>query len=296
MEEKKQDFESSLKSLETENYIDKKFYRPIGYKIAILLKGTAITPNIITIISIFFGIVAGYLFYPNTLWINLLGFLSLMFANVLDCVDGQLARLTGTKSQVGRVLDGVAGDIWFVSIYVFIALRLSPQIGESWSWILASLAGASNLVQANITDYYKTLHLYFISLKKGDEFDTVDRVKERYSQMSNGINRWLYWLYFWYSVLQTKITPQLQKLLVRLKTKYGEDFPEDVRTELKQKSLEVMPYINLTTFNGRSVALLFAILTGQMWIYLLYEIVVLNIVLKIAVVKHEKFCKNFDNN
>jgi phosphatidylglycerophosphate synthase len=294
VEEKKQDFESSLKSLETENYIDKKFYRPIGYKIAMLLKHTAITPNIVTIISMFFGVFAGYLFYPQNLWINLLGVLSLMIANILDCVDGQLARLTGIKSQVGRILDGVAGDIWFVSIYIFIALRLSPQIGTSWAWILASLAGVSNLVQSNITDYYKTLHLYFISLKKGAEFDTVDRVKERYTQMSKGINRWLYWLYLWYTILQTKITPQLQKLLVRLKTKYGEDFPEDVRIRIRQKSLKVMPFVNMLTFNGRSVALLFSILIGQLWIYLLYEIVVLNIVLKTAIVKHERFCANFE--
>ena len=56
---------------------------------------------------------------------NICGILLLIFANILDCVDGQLARLTGIKSAIGRILDGFAGDIWFASIYVAFALRLS---------------------------------------------------------------------------------------------------------------------------------------------------------------------------
>lgn len=54
------------------------------------------------------------------------------FANILDCVDGQLARLTGIKSAIGRILDGFAGDIWFASIYVGFALRLSHEYGTYW--------------------------------------------------------------------------------------------------------------------------------------------------------------------
>ena len=39
------EYEASLKSLETENKIDRVFYRPIGFVIARMLKGTGITPN-----------------------------------------------------------------------------------------------------------------------------------------------------------------------------------------------------------------------------------------------------------
>ncbi|MDR2684701.1 MAG: CDP-alcohol phosphatidyltransferase, partial [Prevotellaceae bacterium] len=61
---KKIKFEDSLKSVETENFLDRIFYRKIGYKIVLLLENTEITPNMVTIISIFFGIAAGILFYP----------------------------------------------------------------------------------------------------------------------------------------------------------------------------------------------------------------------------------------
>ena len=293
-ETQKQGFLSSLKSIETENFLDRIFYRPIGYHIAVLLRGTRITPNIITIISIFVGVGAGLLFYPKDIWLNLAGILLLITANILDCVDGQLARLTGIKSDVGRVLDGVAGDLWFISIYVCLALRIAPELGNSLAWTLAGLAGASNLVQSNITDYYKTLHLYFISLKKGAEFETIEKVRAKHRSMKYGINKGMYWFYLYYTVLQTKITPQLQKLLIRLKVKYGEDFPEEVRLRLRKKNLEVMPFINMTTFNGRSVVLIMMLLVGLPWVYLLYEIVALNIVLFATMLKHEDNCRKFE--
>ncbi len=295
MEQTKKKFEDSLKSIETENFLDRVFYRPIGYRIALLLSRTSVTPNVITIISIFIGVFAGMLLYPPHIWINLFGFVLLVFANILDCVDGQLARLTGIKSKVGRILDGLAGDFWFISIYLSIALRVSGEIDESWIvWLAVSLAGASNFIQAGITDYYKTAHLYFISQKKGEEFDTVERVKAKHAAMPKGINRFLYRLYIYYTTLQTWVTPQLQKMLKRISAKYGEDFPEDIRLLLRKTSLKVMPYLNITTFNGRSIALLVAVLTQNFWIYLLFEIICLNLLLLLAIKKYERYCKKIE--
>lgn len=295
MEQTKKKFEDSLKSIETENFLDRVFYRPIGYRIALLLSRTSVTPNVITIISIFIGVFAGMLLYPQHIWINLFGFVLLVFANILDCVDGQLARLTGIKSKVGRILDGLAGDFWFISIYLSIALRVSGEIDESWIvWLAVSLAGASNFIQAGITDYYKTAHLYFISQKKGEEFDTVERVKAKHAAMPKGINRFLYRLYIYYTTVQIWVTPQLQKMLKRISSKYGEDFPEDIRLLLRKTSLKVMPYLNITTFNGRSIALLVAVLTQNFWIYLLFEIICLNLLLLLAIKKYERYCKKIE--
>ena len=49
------EYEASLKSIETENYIDRIFYRPIGFRIARMLRNTGVTPNMITVSSIFVG-------------------------------------------------------------------------------------------------------------------------------------------------------------------------------------------------------------------------------------------------
>ena len=45
--------EATLKSTDTEEWIDLLFYRPIGYRWALLFRHLGVTPNAITIASIF---------------------------------------------------------------------------------------------------------------------------------------------------------------------------------------------------------------------------------------------------
>lgn len=292
-EDRRKDYLSSLKSLETENIIDQIFYRPIGYKIAKSLQHTGVTPNSITIISIFVGVAAGVFWYfPYSLSFAILGILALMLANILDCVDGQLARLTGIKSEVGRILDGFAGDLWFLSIYIALGHRLSlnyPDLSP-WLFVLVAIAsGISHLNQASMTDYYKTLHLFFISKDKGKEFESSEQVEERYKLQSPGINKVITWGYMFYTRNQEKDTPQLQALIARLKDKYGYDIPEDLRESLRKESRKIMPLLDTHTFNGRSAILFAAVLFNIPWLYFFWEIVVLNVIKLIIKSRHERF-------
>lgn len=293
MGELNKEYEASLKSIETENIVDRVFYRPIGFRIARLLTHTGITPNMVTIISIFIGGVVGYFFYVNNIVYSIIGICLLVLANILDCVDGQLARMTGIKSAIGRILDGIAGDVWFASIYIGFAYRLMDIYGTSCFFALAVLSGLSHLVQANITDYYKTLHLFFISKEKGAEFQSLEQVKAKHKEMKPGINKVFYLLYIGYTYLQVKFTPNLQKMLSHLAKEYGDNIPESVRTSFRAQSKAIMPYIDLLTFNGRTLVMFLIVLTGQVWAYFIFEIIVLNIVLVLVMDKHEKMCANF---
>lgn len=293
MGELNKEYEASLKSIETENFVDRIFYRPIGFRIAKALRNTGVTPNMITVISIFVGAAAGFFFYKTDIVYNVIGILFLILANILDCVDGQLARLTGIKSKIGRILDGFAGDIWFASIYIGFALRLSEQTGCYWFFALAVMSGMSHLFQANITDYYKTLHLYFISKDKGAEFQSIDQIEAQHKQLKYGVAKFFYFLYRWYSLLQVKVTPTLQKMLKQMHSLYGDDIPENIRIEFRKKSKALMKYIDLMTFNGRTIIMFVIVLSGEVYLYYLYEILVLNAVLFFCMKKHEQICASF---
>ena len=287
------EYEASLKSIETENYIDRKFYRPIGFRIAKKLCGTDVTPNMVTIISLFVGAAAGPLFYYDNIYLALLGIFSLIVANILDCVDGQLARLSGIKSKIGRILDGLVGDIWFILIYVFLALRLNNEFNTWLFFIPAIISGLSHLIQANITDYYKTLHLYFVSREKGCEFQSLDELRLQYDEMKPGTGKFLFLLYMGYTSLQEACTPKLQAFLKYLRSTYGDKIPAYIQEDYRRRSKHLMQnYIDLMTFNGRSILLFITVLIGHVWVYFLYEIVVLNIILIISIHKHEKICAN----
>ncbi len=297
-EERKKDYLSSLKSLETENVIDRIFYRPLGYKIAKALQNTGVTPNVITIISIFVGVAAGvFWFFPYNITFAILGILALISANILDCVDGQLARLTGIKSEVGRILDGFAGDLWFLSIYIALGYRLNsqyPDISPIIFIVIALASGLSHLYQASLTDYYKTLHLFFISKDKGKEFENSSQIESRYKVMPSGINKVITWGYIHYTRGQEKATPELQRMLVAIKEKYGNDIPDNIKESLRSKSKRLMPLLDTNTFNGRSFILFITVLFNIPLLYFIWEIVVLNIIKIIIKSKHEKFCKSIE--
>lgn len=95
----------SFKSEDTEEWLDVHFTRPIGLVFALLWNKMNIHPNVITILSIFLGAGAGWMFHYTDIMHNLYGVLLLMFANFCDSTDGQMARITGKKTLIGRILD-----------------------------------------------------------------------------------------------------------------------------------------------------------------------------------------------
>ena len=119
----KQEYRKSIKSFDTEENYDLCFTRPVGFMWTLFFRSCNLSPNFVTIVSIILGIAGGVCFYFPDLYINIAGILLLVWAGILDCTDGMLARLTGQKSELGRFLDGIAGDFWFAAIYLSIVFR-----------------------------------------------------------------------------------------------------------------------------------------------------------------------------
>lgn len=92
------EFVSTLKSADTEEWIDILFYRPAGYRWALLFRRLGVHPNTVTVFSIILGVASGVLFYYKDICLNVSGILLLVWANMYDSADGQLARLTGQKT------------------------------------------------------------------------------------------------------------------------------------------------------------------------------------------------------
>lgn len=295
-------YKASLKSMDTEETFDLIFYRPIGYMWALLAKKLGITPNAITIASIFLGVGAGVCFYYNNIWINIAGALLLIWADSFDSADGQLARMTKQYSRIGRILDGLSGDLWFVTIYFAICFREIETsnffIAHHWViWVLAVTTGVFHAIQAAMADYYRQFHLFFIKGKEGSELEKAQDLWVKFHSMSWKHDFWKkFTLMFYtnYTVGQEKRTPNMQKLRRALREKYGDDIPQSFRDAFRAKSKPLMKYTNILSFNTRTFALFAAILIFRMpWLYFVFELVVLNIVLIYMMRRHERICRNF---
>ncbi|QRR03893.1 CDP-alcohol phosphatidyltransferase family protein [Dyadobacter sandarakinus] len=284
-------FESTLKSSDTEEQIDIWFYRPIGFQIARFCASVGIRPNPVTIVSIFFGVGAGILFYYQELWINVIGMLSLIFANSLDSADGQLARMTNDKSRLGRILDGAAGDFWFISIHIAICLRSMNEGWTEWIWVWGVLAGASHVIQSAMADYYRNVHLFFIKGTSGSELDNTRDLRAEYNKLSWESNfgaKFIARTYLNYTSLQEKFSPRLQQLLALVQSRYANRLPQRLVDSFREKNKPLMKYTNIVQFNTRVIFLFLWLFIDQTWIYFFFDMFILNPILIYMIVSQEK--------
>ena len=101
----------------------------------------------------FCGLVAGLLFWRATRSAALLGALAYLLGNILDCADGQLARLQGSASPIGYLVDGASDYVGTTAVFVGMAHSLNVQRPSTvnWWWLVVA-AGISMAWQCAFLD------------------------------------------------------------------------------------------------------------------------------------------------
>jgi hypothetical protein len=269
-----QEYNSSLKKIEVEEIFDLYFYRPLAFLLVKVIYGTSITPNQLTVISMIFGVFGGICYSFGTSKACLVGAILYLLYNVVDCSDGQLARLKKNGTNIGRILDGVADYVVSFALYVGIGFGYANNSANPFLiWLLTLAAGISNAIQSGLLDYYRTRYLDYVLerasvLDEGlklfeDEFERLKNVRGRY------FDKAVIWIYLKYSAIQQKVTnpkPDQEKIRAYISAeKYAK----------KNRWL-----IHLWTFLGPTTQWTFLIITSflnRIDIYLLGILVVGNI-------------------
>jgi len=291
-EEERKAYEKTLKFRKEEEVLDRFLYRPIGFRLALAFKKINFTPNNITILSIFVGMGGAICFGFEDFWINFVGCCLFIMANFLDCADGQLARLTSQTSRIGRILDGMAGDIWFLLMYVCLALRgMFCYDWDAWIYIPIVLSALSHSKQASMSDFYKNVHLYFIKRTHGGEVDDLNEVMKEYEQYSwatSPIKKLLLNLYISYTKEQANISPEFNEYRRIVKEHFENVPPEDLVEEWCVKNRNNLYYVHLLSFSFRTLFLFIFVLSGYWYLYLAFEIGILNIILVLLVKNYKR--------
>lgn len=300
----KKGIEASYKSMDTEEFLDIHFNRPIGYLWALFFQRLDVHPNVVTILSFFLGIGAGVMFYYPDLLHSIIGIGLLMWANHFDSCDGQLARLTGKKTLWGRMLDGLAGDVWFVAIYMALCLRLQDDAmplglcgGVEWGWRIWLLGAVAGLLchtrQCALADYYRNIHLFYLKGNEGSELDNSRQQRENFRRLPwKGNVWWKLFLFFYgrYTHGQERVTPAFQRLHAWVKQQYGDRIPQAFRDDFRWHSLPLMKYTNILTFNTRAIVLYLSVLAAVPYVYFLFEVIVLTAIYCYMHYRHERMC------
>lgn len=139
--------------IELEDWLNRRIYHPLSWRLARALSHTPLTPNMVSVAG-GLTVVLAALIYANTTgpaWAAL-GMLVHMSWHVLDGADGDLARMTGRVSPMGEIVDGLCDYLSHLVLYVALGSVLAGTMGI-WGWVLMAAAGFARIAQ---TVFYET--------------------------------------------------------------------------------------------------------------------------------------------
>jgi hypothetical protein len=146
----------AYKAREIEELVDVYFFRRAGIVFAYAARALGLSPTAVTWVALVVGAVGGLsVASPRAAWF---GVACLVLHGVLDSSDGQLARMTGRSSEFGRMMDGVAGYVTHIAMYLG-ALASALSRGAGWHLVFIAVgAGISTVVHAQMYDYHRTTY------------------------------------------------------------------------------------------------------------------------------------------
>lgn len=114
--------------------VDRFLNRPLGRYLSKILIHVPFSPNQVSIVSTLVGILSGW-FFASGYFIS--GALLLQLSAIIDCVDGDLARVLFKESRLGKWLDLVGDQFVHIAVFAGIGFGLarsdpaSPALGIS---------------------------------------------------------------------------------------------------------------------------------------------------------------------
>ncbi len=125
---------NSLKG-DSEGFVDRYFNRKLSRWFTRLFLAAGFSPNAVTIVASLIGFVSAAGFGMGSYAAGVAAALLFQLAAVIDCCDGEVARLTFTESPFGAWLDIAMDNVVHMAIFAGIAAGLyTAQVGEPGAW------------------------------------------------------------------------------------------------------------------------------------------------------------------
>jgi hypothetical protein len=149
------------------------------------------TPTHLTIARTMVGMAGGALLYDERP--GIFPFALLILSEIIDSSDGQLARMTGQVTDLGRVLDGVSDYVAHGAIYIAIGAGIVHRGGSSSVLVWMLLAGIANAMQSQMYDYHRTAYITVVREGRAPGNDPAK------------VPSWIRWLYSGYLMMQHRL-------------------------------------------------------------------------------------------
>lgn len=171
------EYRKSLKPRETEEIVNQLINRPLAFVTAKAFQRMNRNPNFVTAFSLLFGVASGFLFargeYPYVLYAAVL--LEMMI--ILDCADGQLARMTGKSSPFGKTLDALADICTHMAIFYGVAYACYVHTGSIFVFFHGLAAQLSMYLHIILYDHFKNVFISVSYSHYVDKLESLDQMR-----------------------------------------------------------------------------------------------------------------------
>ena len=151
--------------------------RKASFPVTYLFINTGWTANMVSVLSWFVIFGAAVLLCINNFWCMLAGVILTNFWLVLDCVDGNIARVKKVKTFMGDFYDAVAGygPFSFTTVALGVAAYhtsfLVPEKYRVWFILLGGIGATANVYMRLV--HQKYLNCFFAGKKILGELDEI---------------------------------------------------------------------------------------------------------------------------
>lgn len=121
--------------VELDGFVDRYFNRRLSASLTPLFLRTGLSPNAITVLSMVIGLLAGASFGVGSYAAGVVGALLLQLSAIVDCCDGEVARLTNRQSQFGAQLDIAADNVVHMAVFAGVAWGTYRAQGSVTAWL-----------------------------------------------------------------------------------------------------------------------------------------------------------------
>lgn len=270
--------ESVKRTHEIEEATNRLLIHPMSRALVTRFARWGVSPNAVSLTGLAFGAGAAWAYFHYAQWpFVLLGFALMAAWHVMDGADGQLARLTGKTSEIGKILDGACDHGTFVLVYVSLATAAASVHG-AWVWALAVAAGASHAVQASVYEAQRHAYDVWVHGKTSSRLPSIASARRDRDAM-HGVSRILGHLNLLYVRVQHAVGAgsHLREHLETLSSN-ERGAAERIAATYRRANLAGVRRWNLLCSNYRTVAIAVACLLGNPVIFFAFEVVVLNAV------------------
>jgi hypothetical protein len=255
-------YKASLKVVEIEEVFDLILYRPLAFLFVKAVYSTSLTPNQVSSVAMLFGVIGGILFGFGTHDYLLAGAGFYLICNVLDCADGQIARLKNNGTKIGRIVDGFIDYVVSTVVYIGIGIGLTILQAKGilnlhgnifninpyvYIWLISALGGFSSALQAIQLDYFRNKFLEYVYGKFSSPEEELKEFEEEKTRINKpGAKKGLF------DNLLINVYLKYTRLQIRLQAKnkrgFFEHAPDPVKYYRKNKLLiHLWSYIGSTT-------------------------------------------------